>query len=120
MNQLKKINYSQLDIKLGQFMEEELDILLKKIKSRKVEGYICKHRRQESLTTCFFGYATVNKQNTIEKRRKLLLLKLLRFIIHSFSTVSNLKLRKFFGKIRTVFEEINPNFTVAEYPLNHQ
>ena len=34
---IKKVN-SQLDIKLGQFMEEELNIVLTKIKSRKATG----------------------------------------------------------------------------------
>ena len=38
-NKLQKKNfYSQLDIKLGQFTKEEIDAILKKIKSRKTAG----------------------------------------------------------------------------------
>ena len=64
---IKKIINSQLDIKLRQFTEEELDTELKK--------KITKNYRYNS---------------------------------YCFLIVSNLKLRKFFGKIRMVFVEINP------------
>ena len=39
---IKKIIYSKLDIKLGQFMEEELDIALKKKKKKKKKKKIKK------------------------------------------------------------------------------
>ena len=36
---IRKIINNQLDIKLGQFMQEELDVVLTKIKNRKAAGF---------------------------------------------------------------------------------
>ena len=52
---------SQLDIKLEQFMEEELNAVLKKLKAEKVQAlmkYLLKYRNQENLTTHFFDNAS--------------------------------------------------------------
>ena len=70
---MKKIINSQLDIKLGQFTEEEHDAVHNKIKSRKVAGLnkilleVWKTRKFDNiLQLC----NTVYKQNTLEKKTK--------------------------------------------------
>ena len=63
---IKKIINSQLDIKLGQFMEEPNVGLKKKKKKKKFKAeklqnstkYLLKYERQENLTTYFY-YKTV-------------------------------------------------------------
>ena len=44
----EEIIHVQLDIKLGQFMEEELDVVQKKLKTEKLQAskYFLKYRRQ--------------------------------------------------------------------------
>ena len=68
---IKKIINRLLDIKLGQFMEDELDIVLKKIKSRRAAGLngippeVWKTRKFDNilLRSC----SAVHEKNTIEK-----------------------------------------------------
>ena len=51
----------QLDVKLGHFMEEELDAVLKKLKVEKLLAlmkYLPKYGRQKKLMTYFSDYAT--------------------------------------------------------------
>ena len=50
----------------------------------------------------------------------LLLLELLKSMMPCFSTVSNLKLRKFLGKIRTVLKKSINNFTDSDYSSNRR
>ena len=70
----KKIINCQLNVKLGQFMEEKLDALLRKIKNRKVAGLneipseVWKIRKFDDLLLWLGN--TVYKQNTIEKWTK--------------------------------------------------
>ena len=59
-NPTKKFINNQLDIKLGQFMVEELDTVLKKISKQK-------YGSQGNLMTCFFDYATLSINKTREK-----------------------------------------------------
>ena len=62
---INKIIYSQLDIKLGHFMVEELDVVLKKIRNKKAAGLnkipseIWKTR---NLMTYFFNYMSLSKK----------------------------------------------------------
>ena len=52
---ITKIISNQLDIKLGQFMQEELDLVLRKIKYRKTAGLdkippeVCKARKFDDI-----------------------------------------------------------------------
>ena len=55
-----KIINSQLDIKLGQFTQDELNKVFKKIKNRKVAGpdkISQKYGRQGNLMTYYFNFA---------------------------------------------------------------
>ena len=68
-----RIINNQLDIKLEQFTDEELDAVLKKIKIRKAVGLdeiSQKHERQRKLMTYFFNDATllINKMQEMDKR----------------------------------------------------
>ena len=57
---MKKFIYGQLDIKLGQFTQEELDVVLTKIESRTITELYEIHPyygRQENLMTYFFNFA---------------------------------------------------------------
>ena len=70
----KEIMNDQLDIKHGQFMEVEFDVVLKKIKSRKAVGLdeispeIWKTRKFDDILLRF--YNAVYKQDTTEKWTK--------------------------------------------------
>ena len=52
--------HSELDVKLGNFTEEEFDSVFKKLKAEKLQAlkYLLKFRKQENLMTYFFDYAT--------------------------------------------------------------
>ena len=79
---------SQLNIKLGQFMEEKSNAVLKKIKSRKAVSLSEVWNAKE-----FDNHATQHNWG-MEK---------LLHIIFCFSVVSNLKLREFLGKNQNDF-----------------
>ena len=74
INSSKLIINDQLNIILGQFTEEELDTLLKKIKNRKAADFdkippsVCKTRKFDNIFLQLCN--TDNKQNTIEKWSK--------------------------------------------------
>ena len=71
---ITKIINSKLDIKLGQFTEEDLNIVLTKIKNRKAVDFdeippeVWKTRKFEDLLFQFCN--AVYKQNTIQKCSK--------------------------------------------------
>ena len=68
-----KIISNQLDIKLDQFRQEELNFLLRKIKNRKAAGldkYRQKYRRQGNSTRFCSDTATPNITRTIDRWTK--------------------------------------------------
>ena len=62
---------SQLDVKLEQFTEKELDTVLKKAEKLQVSmKYFLKHGKPENLSTYYFDDAALCINKTIEKRKK--------------------------------------------------
>ena len=71
INLQKKIINCQLDIKLGQFMEEEFDKILKR-KAEKLQAsmkYLLRYGRQENLMTCVFIDVTLYINKTQKRNR---------------------------------------------------
>ena len=118
----------QLDIKLGQ-LTQELNAVLTKIKNRRnihwsmedkdiwwLTSSILQHRiwrnyyrkmeKKNPVSSLFLRKVTSESPRTSKAYLLLLLQK--RFIMFCFSIVSNLKLRKFLGKIKTVWGKIDP------------
>ena len=92
---ITKIINNQLDIKLGQFPQEELDVVLTKIKNRKAAGFdkispgVWKIKKFNDLLLRYSN--VVYNQNTIERWIK--------SCIHSFSKKGDLGIPKYYRGI---------------------
>ena len=67
---IKGIINGQLDIKYGQFTEEDYDTIRKTNEAEKQEGlmkFFFRWGEERSLTAYFFDYAILYKKNTIKK-----------------------------------------------------
>ena len=92
---ITKIINKQLEIKLGQFIQKELNAVLTKIKNRKAAGFkgcilpFPKKGDYKDITLTFIAAKVYHT-------------------LFCFSMASNQKLRKLFQKIKTVYGEIDP------------
>ena len=53
---------SRVDIKVGHLIEDEIETILKKLKTEKLQAttkYVLKYGRRENLSTYFFDYRTL-------------------------------------------------------------
>ena len=127
---MTKIIKNQLDIKLGQFIQEELDVLLIKIKNRKstdlhkIPPEIWKTKKfdvlllpycnavitraqQKTTKDCILPFPNEGDLGIAKNNRGITLtsIEATIYIMLCYSTASNQKLRKFFERIKMVFGE---------------